>query len=508
MVKTRLELKVGHQLVLTPQLQQAIRLLQMSSLELSDYIHEQLLSNPMLEEKTTTQTSKASEHDDATPMEVNEEHFTDAHQDMDIPDYAKEHNQSTDNPTSSTTQTDQQHDFDTMDGFSQFSQPTSSSAGSSSRLDDDVALIELVADQRKDIRSVVMAQFHLISNDNKQRIIASQMLDDLDDAGWFTADLQQIASQIGCPLNEIEEVLLLLQKCEPPGIFARSLKECITLQLQHLGIFDETFAILVDNLEDIASGNSKKLERKTKKSLEEIKTYVATIRKLQPKPATLYTSEVAPLVTPDILVYRDSRHRWQVTLNTQNLPNIHVKRRFYQHARKQVVSQDEKNFISDNFQNASWLVKSIQQRNHTLLRVAQHIVQHQQLFFDRGIEAIKPMILKEIASRTQLHESTISRITTNKFIATPWGTFELKYFFNVSLGSADGKTTHATNSVKHSIKQMIDKEKPPHILSDDKLVQNLAEQGIHIARRTVTKYREALHIPSSIIRRQQKNQIL
>lgn len=511
MSKVQLELKASHNLVLTPQLQQAIKLLQMSSLELSEFLNKELLSNPMLEETSQTNDTPNSEEINHNPADNKEQNIQDPNiidnqtivdsvteeASLDVPEHAFDDSSVNDN-------INREDSFEHLHDYNL----SFSSTGSSKPYDheDQENLIELISNKTESLRSLLIGRFRLLTSNNLEIIIAEQLIDLLDDSGWFTKDIHETAQKLGCPKEQIEKIIAMLQTCEPYGIFASSLKDCLLIQLKNLNLMDETFKIILDNLQLVADNNVKKLEKKTKKTLSELKQYMSTIRSLNPKPATEFEDNIADIIIPDILVYKDSRNKWQVTINEQNTPNISVRQKFYNSIKKKINSKEEKNFISKNYQNASWLVKSLHQRNRTMQQVAEHIVQHQQLFFDRGISSIRPMILKEIAERTSLHESTISRITTNKFMATPWGTFEMKYFFNVSLNSLNGQENHAATSVKHSIKQMIHKESPQNILSDDKIVKSLREQGINIARRTVTKYREALNIPSSIIRRQQKNQ--
>jgi RNA polymerase sigma-54 factor len=478
----------------------------MSSLELSDFLQTELLSNPLLEEQKNNQPNDTPQENNDTPKdpsllgETPLVNTTTQENLLDLPEHAFDE---TSNHTENLQ--DYQNDSPSFDDFNLSSLSKPSSKNTKNFDSDEGPDINLIPDSPSDFRYHILQQFRLLSTQNLHLIIAEHLIDLINDAGWLSHCTLEIAESLGCTHEQVLHVLSLLQTCEPSGIFARDLKECLLIQLKDQNLLNPTFLILLDNLEDIANGNVKKLEKKTGKPLETIKQHVQIIRQLDPKPATLFTQSVADTVIPDIIVFKDSRNRWQVSLNEYSIPKLNVRRNFYSHLKKNVYSQKDKQFISENYQNASWLIKSVEQRNKTMLQVAEHIVKHQQLFFDRGISAIKPMILKEISERTALHESTISRITTNKFMSTPWGTFEMKYFFNVSLDSLNGASNHAATFVKHSIQQMIQQEPPQAILSDDKLMNTLREQGINIARRTITKYREAMNIPSSVVRRRQKN---
>ena len=295
-----------------------------------------------------------------------------------------------------------------------------------------------------------------------------------------------------------------LQRLDPPGIFARNLTECLRLQLVDRNRFDPAMEALLDNLDLLAACEFTKLRKICGVDEEDLSDMIADLRSLDPKPAASFDMPTAEPVIPDIFVRPNPRGGWLVELNPDALPKVLVNQAYHAMVTSKVTNKDDKNYISEQFQSANWLVKSLHQRATTILKVSIELVRQQDQFFRHGVQALKPLVLRDIAEAVEMHESTISRVTTNKFIACPRGIFELKYFFTAAIAGADGESSHSAEAVKHRIRTMIDAEPPAKILSDDKIVSLLRADGVDIARRTVAKYREAMRIPSSVQRRREK----
>jgi RNA polymerase sigma-54 factor len=298
--------------------------------------------------------------------------------------------------------------------------------------------------------------------------------------------------------------LQLLQRLDPPGIFARSLAECLALQLAERGRLDPAMQALLDRLDLLAKRDLAQLMKHCGVDAEDLKEMIAEIRALNPKPGSAFDQSLAQPVIPDILMRPQPGGDWIVELNSETLPRVLVNTRYYARVAKDARRKEEKDYLSERYQAANWLVKSLHQRATTILKVASEIVRQQDAFFRRGIQHLKPLILRDIADAISMHESTVSRVTTNKHMATPRGLYELKYFFTAAIASSGGGEAHSAESVRFRIKSLIDAETVEGVLSDDKLVEMLKAEGIDIARRTVAKYREAMKIPSSVQRRREK----
>jgi RNA polymerase sigma-54 factor len=292
---------------------------------------------------------------------------------------------------------------------------------------------------------------------------------------------------------------------DPSGIFARSLGECLALQLREKNRLDPAMQALLDNLPLLAARNQAALLKVCGVDLEDLTEMVAEVRALNPKPALAFDQEPVQTVVPDILMRIDNAGGWIVELNTDTLPRVLVNQRYYSRLGGSCKTKQDKEYIQEKFQSASWLVKSLHQRATTILKVATEIVRQQDAFFRHGLEFLRPLILRDIAEAIGMHESTVSRVTTNKFMATPRGLYELKYFFTSAIQGADGQAAHSAESVRYRIKALIDAETAEEVLSDDRIVEILRDGGVDIARRTVAKYREAMKIPSSVQRRREKS---
>jgi RNA polymerase sigma-54 factor len=336
------------------------------------------------------------------------------------------------------------------------------------------------------------------------RLIGAHLIESLNEAGYLVEEVDEIAIKLGAEVERIEAVLACLQGLDPTGIGARTPAECFALQLKEIDRLDPVMQTLLDNLELLGTHDIDALKRKCGVDDEDMTEMIAEIRALNPRPGLAYDYEVAQAVVPDVFVRRGSDGLWRVELNSGTLPRVLVNRRYASLVERPGCSREDRAYLTDQINNANWLVKSLDQRANTILRVASEIVRQQEAFLEHGVRHLKPLNLRAIAEAIEMHESTVSRVTSNKYMATPRGIFELKYFFTSAIASAAGGEAHSAEAVKHRIRELIDAEIPKAILSDDSLVELLHASGIDIARRTVAKYREAMRIPSSVQRRRQK----
>ena len=314
-----------------------------------------------------------------------------------------------------------------------------------------------------------------------------------------------VADALNCDIARVEAVLTRLQQFDPPGLFARDLKECLALQLADRDRLDPAMAAFIDNLDLVAKRDFKALARVCGVDAEDIADMVAELKSLDPKPALAFDGEVAQPVIPDVLMRARPAGGWHIELNPDTLPRVLVNNQYYAEINTKAASKTDRQYITEQYQSANWLVKSLHQRATTILKVAKEIVRQQDAFFLKGVQHLKPLVLRDIADVIDMHESTVSRVTANKYMASPRGIFELKYFFTSSISRSDGGEAFSAEAIKHRIRAMIDGEPPAQILSDDKIVDILRGDGVDIARRTVAKYREAMGIPSSVQRRRQKS---
>jgi RNA polymerase sigma-54 factor len=481
MLTPKLVLRQGQQLVMTPQLQQAIRLLQLSNLELGVFVENELERNPLLERdeaarlqgdepKGPSQDSKARALDEA-PAEAR----------------AGGGALSGDRPPGDQA------------GWASMKSRTRNGDGTEgANLEEFVAATRSLADH-------LTEQLHLTVTDPAERLIGVNLIHMLDEAGYLPGSLDDLAVRLGAPVDLVERVLATLQGFDPPGVFARNLAECLALQLKDANRYDPQIARLLDNLALLGSHNLSALRRAVGVDGDELVEMVAEIKKLNPKPGLKFGSIQIQPILPDVLVRPGADGGWVVELNSETLPRVLLNRGYYTSVAKTARSERDRDYLLDCLQSANWLVKSLDQRARTILRVAEEIVRQQDGFLTHGVEHLKPLNLRTVAEAINVHESTVSRVTSNKYMSTPRGIFELKYFFTSAISSANGAgEAHSSEAVRHRIRQLIDAENPQSVLSDDKLVAYLKRDGIDIARRTVAKYREALRIPSSVQRRRAK----
>jgi RNA polymerase sigma-54 factor len=487
----RLELRQGQSLVMTPQLQQAIKLLQLSNLELAEYVEGELERNPLLERDEREPVSEEREAEAANSGDENletalsREDFSKA-EDMDA---ERDDVYAESDPSS---QNEKLADWTTLR-----SGPSHDGLGDG---------IEGTLAQAETLKDHLLDQLSIAALSPDRRLIAASLIDAIDEAGYLRADLDELAERLGAPRGEIDEVLKVVQGFEPTGVGARDLAECLALQLRESGHCDPAMAALLANLDLVAKRDIAGLCAKCSVDAEDIADMIAEIRSLTPKPGLAFGSEPVQPVVPDVFVKEGPDGAWHVELNADTLPRLLVNSRYYAKVNSTARDKDAKNYLADCLNNANWLVKSLDQRARTILKVASEIVRQQDGFLTYGVRHLRPLNLRTIADAISMHESTVSRVTSNKYIATPRGVFELKYFFTAAIQSVNGAESHSAEAVRDRIREMIDNESG-EILSDDRIVALLTSDGVNIARRTVAKYREAMRIPSSVERRRIKQNV-
>ena len=348
-------------------------------------------------------------------------------------------------------------------------------------------------------------QLALAIADPVRRMIGRHLIDLVDEAGYLTGDLETVSDRLGAPQGEIETVLAVLQTFDPPGVCARNLSECLAIQLKERDRFDPAMQALLAHLDLVARRDLAGLRRICGVDDADLADMIAEIRRLNPKPGLAFGSAVVQPIVPDVFVRPRADGGWQVELNSDTLPKVLVNQSYYATVSKTAKNDGEKSYLADCLQTATWLIRALDQRAKTILKVSTEIVRQQDAFFAHGVQFLRPLNLKTVADAISMHESTVSRVTANKYMATSRGIFELKYFFTSSIAASDGGEAHSAEAVRHRIKQLIDAESPQDVLSDDTIVDRLREAGIDIARRTVAKYREAMRIPSSVQRRREKH---
>ena len=515
-INQRLDLKQGQTLTMTPQLQQAIKLLQMSNLELAAFVEAELEKNPLLERDDSLSSERPDIGDDApvadhgmardendrtSPVTADRDRPLDADFGNVFTGESRAEQQGSDAHGDGMAAFEGGYDAFATDSFGEVGR------GGSSDFSDSAFSFENTIASEKTLRDHLNEQIQVEFDLPKDRAIAGVLMDFLDEAGYFRGDLNAIAARLGCDIAIAEDILDTLQRLDPPGIFARSLRECLALQLREKDRLDPAMQALLDHLDLLGAHDLKKLKAVCGVSDDDLKDMIAEIRKLDPKPALMFEHLVVQTVVPDVLMRPLPKSKgggWSVELNNDTLPRVLVNKRYYAEIEKGARDKTARDYLSDQMASANWLIRAMEQRAETIMKVATQIILQQENFFIYGVEYMKPMVLRDIAAEIGMHESTVSRVTTGKYIGTPRGVFELKYFFSSGVSSADGAAAYSSEAIKARIKTLIDAETIDAILSDDDLVEKLTAEGIDIARRTVAKYREAMKIPSSVQRRRQK----
>lgn len=501
-ISAKLELRQGQQLVMTPQLQQAIKLLQLSNLELNQFVEAELERNPLLERDDVAEAPVLAEEPRAEPAVANGaegEVWLDLAKPVAEPAVALD--TEFENVYPDTTAADMAGEMaadpNGAAGWASLRQRSGS-------FDDDEMNLEAFASGEMSLRDHLTEQLPLAVTDPVERLIGQHLIDMVDESGYLTADLGQLAEKLGAPPALIDKVVATLQTFEPPGVMARSLAECLAIQLKEQNRYDPVIARLLDNLHLLGSRNIAALKKAVGVEMDELAEMISEIKHLNPKPGLKYGSVQLQPVVPDVIVRPASDGGWIVELNSDTLPRVLVNRSYFTKVSRTARSDKDKGYLMECLQTANWLAKSLDQRARTILRVAEEIVRQQDGFFTHGVQHLRPLNLKTVAEAISMHESTVSRVTSNKYMASPRGIFELKYFFTSAIQSSGDGEAHSSEAVRHRIKQMIDGETAEDVLSDDAIVDKLRGDGIDIARRTVAKYREAMRIPSSVQRRREK----
>jgi RNA polymerase sigma-54 factor len=496
----KLELRQSQALVMTPQLMQAIKLLQLSNLDLVAYVDAELERNPLLERLNEEGEPQGPEPNEPEPGPPGDPGSGDwLGQDLATSRTAIEDQLGTkldnvfpDDAGSSQPRSEAPAAYSEWAGV-----------GAGGRDDADYNLEAFVTAETT-LADHLAEQLALAVADPARRMIGQYLIDLVDEAGYLPHDLGGVADKLAAPPAEIEAVLAVLQSFDPPGVCARNLNECLSIQLKERDRFDPAMQCLVKHLDLLAKRDVQGLRKVCGVDDEDLSEMIAEIRHLNPKPGLAFGSTVVQPIVPDVFVHPGPDGGWLVELNADTLPKVLVNQNYYAQIIKTARGDKEKSYLTDCLQTATWLVRALDQRARTILKVATEIVRQQDGFFARGVQHLRPLNLKAVADAIGMHESTVSRVTANKYMATSRGIFELKYFFTSAIAAADGGEAHSAEAVRHRIKLLIDAEQPQHILSDDTIVEKLREAGIDIARRTVAKYREAMRIPSSVQRRRDK----
>ncbi|CAN5707423.1 RNA polymerase factor sigma-54 [soil metagenome] len=468
-------------LAMTPQLQQAIKLLQFSHLELAAFIQQELEKNPLLQE-TASEDGPISERE---PPPVDAPADTAEALAAAAPALA-----------------------DADDRWTrEFADRGGDAAGAKGAQREDAPdALDFVAERPQSLAVHVLEQIEMIFSDLGDRRLALKLAEGLDEAGYCRLDAAAIAQAVGVSLDTVERIWARLRQVEPAGLFSRTLAECLGAQLVERDRLDPAMKALLDNLDLVAAGELGQLRRRCGVDDEDLREMLSELRTLDPRPGQKFDFEPIQPVQPDLFLTpaKDpdtGEDGWHIELNTDALPKVLVDRNYHATLMKGARAKPDRDFVAERFQSANWLVKTLEQRATTILKVAREIVRQQDGFFRKGVSALRPLVLRDIAIATELHESTVSRVTSNKYIATPRGIFELKYFFTSSLPARTPGVVVSSESVRSRIRLLVGGENAAQPLSDDRLVDLLKGEGIEIARRTVAKYREAMRIPSSSERR-------
>lgn len=473
-------LKLTQQLIMTPQLQQAIKLLQLSRLELVDTISQEMEENPLLEEALTEEYTENEAVPESDVVEIAD----------------REEIKTIERTEEITGEGDGKEEFD----WNSYLEDYGPTGVRYDRKEDEAPSWDNMMMVKPSLTNHLMWQLKLSRFTDAEMRIGEQIIGNLDGNGYLMASLEEIATQEGVEENFVESVLEKIQEFDPPGIAARDIKECLLIQAKILGVLTPLIEKLIkEHLKDLETKNYNNIAKKMKVSLSEILRAVVVISSMDPKPGRIYSEERIDTITPDVYVFK-AGDEYKIVLNDDGLPKLRISN-FYKEIMSGINTDPDaevsKKYIREKMQSATWLIKSIQQRHRTIYKVTESILKLQRDFFDQGIDYLKPLVLRDIADDVEMHESTISRVVTNKYMHTPRGIFELKYFFSSRIQKTSGDAI-ASKSVKEEIKKIVGSEDPKKPYSDSDIVNLLKKSGISIARRTVAKYREMMGVlPSS-----------
>ncbi|MEM9104825.1 MAG: RNA polymerase factor sigma-54 [Pseudomonadota bacterium] len=496
-----LQTRQSQSLVMTPQLMQSIRLLQLTHTELLQYVEREVEKNPLLEKSVDGDSQDA---DQAGSSDMGQETT------MAETDWFREDLEHDGREISAKLDAAPEDVFPEDSGTvlpeapelaSQWKSMPGVSSGSGEGFNDPDGYCNRPQTLREAVNEQIVFSFASVAD----RLIAADIADHLDAAGYLALDLRETAGRLRVDIGAVEAVLSKLQGFEPAGLFARSLSECLAIQLRHKNRFDPAMQSLVDNLNLLARRDFKTLKRLCGVEEADLLDMLAEIQALDPKPGNRFDGANVQTIVADVLVREGTAGSWNVELNPETLPKVLVDHAYFRQVSADVGKNDsDREYLAECMKNANWLTRSLDQRAKTILKVAGEIVLQQSAFLAHGVEHLRPLTLRSVADAIGMHESTVSRVTSNKYMSTPRGIFELKFFFTASIAASGSGDCHSSESVRHRIRQMIDAESPEKILSDDIIVRNLNQEGVEIARRTVAKYREGMNIASSVQRRREK----
>ena len=486
-LSARLEIRQGQGLVITPQLQQAIKLLQMSNLEVEAFIDAELERNPLLQRDDGEADGDATPEPDG-PTVAEQVADAEARADLDTTHDQASPGERATGDAPEAADAGGAIDWSKAGSGGSFDRVGEGREGTFTR---EVTLAEHLTEQLS-VAGLTPAQ----------AAIAHVLIDAVDDGGYLRAEVPEIAERLGCAEHQVEAVLTVIQGFDPVGVAARDVRECLMIQLKDQNRYDPCMAALLDNLPLLARRDVSALRKACGVDDEDLREMIAEIRGLTPRPGAAFGGEPATPVQPDVFVREGPGGLWHVDLNADTLPRLLVDQRYHARVSGQSKTDQEKTFVSDCLAQANWLMKSLDQRARTILKVSSEIVRQQDAFLAFGVQHLRPLNLKTIAEAIGMHESTVSRVTSNKYMSTSRGVFEMKFFFTSAIQSSAGGEAHSAESVRDKIKQLIATERAEaDVHSDDRIVDILKVAGVDIARRTVAKYREAMRIPSSVDRR-------
>jgi len=473
-ISQNLKLKQSQSLVMTPQLQQAIKLLQLTNLELCDLVSKELEDNPFLEDNKLDEEQKDGFEKENKTNNLQEDFSSNDKIESEIKSDTYENCWDMELSTNNKSQ-----NYETIDPGS---------------------VAEQTVSEEVTLKSILREQALLEFDQDDEKFISQVLIDYIDPSGWMTKGLSEISEIVGCDENKVQLIIDRMKAFEPSGVFAQNLKECLEIQLKAKNQFDEGIRILLNNFDLLASGDLKSICKICNFSKKDISEKLSIIKKLNPKPGSLYSTSENNIFHPDVIV-KFKNEEWEVELNQSTLPKIVVNEDYINQLSNLNCNQGDKKFINESIGSAKWLIKAIEQRNITTLKISSEIVQQQKDFFEKGLSFLKPMILKDVAKKIGMHESTVSRVTSSKLMLTPRGIFDMKHFFSASINSTEKGESYSAASVRETLKNLISSEPLNQPFSDEIIVSKLQKEGINLARRTVAKYRELMSIPSSAERR-------
>ncbi len=503
----KLEMRQGQSLVMTPQLLQAIKLLQLSHVDLHAFVDAELERNPLLE-RPDVDEPHAAETGAPEPAAASGPAEGDwSGEELAVSREAIEGEMGTrlDNVFEDEGRTLARQERSPEDALPVLGRGATGSGGSAT-FDDDLPGLEETLSVEESLHEMLARQLDMAVVDPVDRLIGRHIVDAINEAGYLGEPLEAMAERLGVAIERLERLLGVIQGFEPSGVGARDLAECLTIQLREKDRFDPAMAALVANLPLLAKRDHAQLKRICGVDDEDLADMIAEIRHLDPKPGRPFGGGVVETAVPDVIVRTASDGSWLIDLNPDTLPRVLVNQTYHARVASGARNEADKAFIADCLQTANWLTRSLEQRARTILKVASEIVRQQDAFFAYGVEHLRPLNLKTVADAIGMHESTVSRVTSNKYLTCPRGLFEMKYFFTASIAATGHGEAHSAEAVRHKIRVLIDGETGQEVLSDDAIVIRLKSQGIDIARRTVAKYREALGIASSMDRKREKQQ--